>query len=79
MFMNGTQTHCMFYVTENMVRYEISYNKHCSVNSVPYAAYVISVSSTCDNDMNPTSVPVEPGKHFLCFYDMYLYICHYNI
>ena len=78
-FKNGTQADytCMLNVSDNLDRFEISYNECFSVNFVPKAVYVISVSSTCDISMNTTNVQLGPesSKYFLCLCNMYV-VCH---
>ena len=69
-FVDGTQAHYthMLNVTDNnMDRFEINYNEHFGVNVVSDATYNISVSSACDNSMNPTNTQLGPesSKCFL--------------
>ena len=65
--MDGTQTRYMLNVIDNNVSVIISYNEHFGVNVVSDATYNISVSSTCDNSMNPTNTQLGPesSKCFL--------------
>ena len=78
-FKNGTQARytCMLNVSDNLDRFEISYNECFSVNFVPDASYVISVSSTCNISMNTTNVQLGPesSRCSLCLCNMYI-VCH---
>ena len=61
-FGDGTQARYtqMLNVSDNMDRFEISYNEHFDVNFVCGATYDISVSSTCDISMNATNAQLGP-------------------